>query len=276
MDGPHPVGEPVRLDIPAPDGIILGDMLRALLILAFGLVIIAALSAALRPSGGIETASIAANQPAGPSTKPHSLAPRKVAEQAGAMPRLAELRLDPDAEPPPGIVTRKVRDVTPAGVTAAPAATAPLTRVETPEAPKAAPQPRVERLFNPVVTTAGSIKTRGADIRLAGIDAPEFNARCGEGASAWPCGRMARAALRRFIRGRAIECDVPPEAGTMPDPATCKVAGENLSEWLVAQGWAKRSGEAYAGLEAAARKGKLGLWGVGRPDGYEDIAASSP
>lgn len=276
MDGAHPVGEPVKLDFSAPAAIIVGDMLRALLILAAATIVIAAVWAGYGPpSGGEPSVSLAADQPAGAGTKPGSLAPPKITPDA-AIPRLVASRLAPVEEPPPQTVARKVRDVTPAGVTAAPAAHAPLTRVEPPRAPEAPPQARVERLFNPVVTKAGAIKTRGVEIRLAGIDAPDFDARCGEGAAAWPCGREARAALRRFIRGQAIECELPPGVEAVPDPAACEVAGESLSEWLVAQGWAKRRGDSYAALETQARERQLGLWGGGRPGGYEDVAASSP
>ena len=128
------------------------------------------------------------------------------------------------------------------------------------------PKPRTERLYNPVVTAAGLIKARGRDIRLAGIAAPDFEVRCGEGTAAWPCGRMARAALRRFVRGRAIECIVPAGAAEIPDPAECRVAGgEDLAAWLVAQGWARANDATYEALEAKAREEKLGLWAEARP-----------
>ena len=77
---------------------------------------------------------------------------------------------------------------------------------------------------------------------------------------------MARAALRRFLRGRAIECIVPAGAAEVPDPAECRVAGgEDLAAWLVAQGWARANSAAYAALEAKAREEKLGLWAEARP-----------
>jgi endonuclease YncB( thermonuclease family) len=148
--------------------------------------------------------------------------------------------------------------------------------------PRPPSPPRVERLYNPVVIAAGKVRAGKRAIGLAGIDAPDFAERCGEGAAAWPCGRMARAALRRFVRGRALECEIPEGASEIPDPARCKVAGQNVSEWLVAQGWARSAGEAYAAAEDAARELKLGLWGDRRPDAQPAAAliagapASSP
>jgi endonuclease YncB( thermonuclease family) len=165
---------------------------------------------------------------------------------------------------------RQVRNVTPPEITAGPKVSGPLTRVQPPE-PE--PEARVERLFSPIVVAAGVLKVRGRDIRLAGIAAPDFDQRCGEAAAAWPCGRMARAALRRFIRGRAIECRVPPGVEDIPDPATCSVAGDDIARWLVARGWAKRDGDLYDEEEDAARDAKLGLWGKGRQLDQAEVAA---
>jgi endonuclease YncB( thermonuclease family) len=153
----------------------------------------------------------------------------------------------------------RIRDVTSEGITPGPAVRGPLVRVEPPTPPPPAaevapPKPRTERLFSAIVVAAGRIRAREQDIHLAGLVAPDFQARCGEGEAAWPCGRVARAALRRFVRGRAIECVVPPGAEAVPERADCSVAGTNLSEWLVAQGWARKDGDRYAALEERARE----------------------
>jgi endonuclease YncB( thermonuclease family) len=86
---------------------------------------------------------------------------------------------------------------------------------------------------------------------------------------------MARAALRRFVRGRAIECEVPAGAAEIPNPARCFVAGSDISEWLVAQGWAEAIDADLDEAEKAARQAKLGLFGDGRPGGQPaELAAS--
>jgi len=162
-----------------------------------------------------------------------------------------------EAEPAP---VRPVRDVTTAEITAVP------------EAPSA--EARIERIFNAVVESAGVIMSGDRAIQLAGIEAPGAEQTCG--ASEWPCGRMARAALRRLVRGRAVECEVPAGEEDVPDAAICSVAGENLSEWLVAQGWAESTGEAYAGIEIGAREDELGIWAAARPGVQEDLAESDP
>ncbi len=158
---------------------------------------------------------------------------------------------------------RAIRDVTPDTMTAGPRITGTLARVDPPAATAKA---RTERLFNPIVVAAGTLKLRDREIHLAGIDAPAFETACGEAAARWPCGRVARAALRSFIHGRAIECAIPEGADRIPDPAACMVGGEDISQWLVAQGWAKRHGDAFADAEKAAMQARLGLWGSQRPD----------
>jgi len=165
-----------------------------------------------------------------------------------------------------------IRDVTPDSMTAGPRVTGTLARVaQSPQEPR----DRTERLFNAIVLSAGVIKVREREIHLAGITAPAFDQMCGASGSKWPCGRLARAGLRSFLRGRAIECLMPAGADKIPDPATCTVGGDDMSEWLVAQGWAKRSGEPYEAAEKKARDAKLGLWSDKRPDGQSDEVAST-
>jgi endonuclease YncB( thermonuclease family) len=139
-----------------------------------------------------------------------------------------------------------IRNVTPENFTAAPPVSGPLVRVEPPKPENPAQPARRERLFNPVVVSAGAIKVGDDEIRLAGIAVTEPDKSCGEGASAWPCGRLARAALRSFIRGRAIECEIPAGADEVPSPARCLVAYDDDAK--------------------AARDEKLGLFAESRPD----------
>lgn len=243
-------------------------MLRAALIAVIGLGTLAAAYVTWAPDVPPRTAAPTAQS-----------APPRAAESAPT-PVLADLRpaVAPEAAPSGEIVERDVRDVTPSGMTAGPAVTGALVRIAPPPKPPE-PEPvlpaRMERLFRPMIPAAGIVVSRDRQIRLAGIEAPEADAMCGEGTRAWPCGRMARAALRRFVRARAVECEVPAGAADIPDPARCQVAGADLSEWLVAQGWATRAGDEYAEVETAARDGKRGLWGDGRPGAQPELAAAS-
>jgi endonuclease YncB( thermonuclease family) len=241
-------------------------MLRALMLALIG--------------GGAFVAVYAATAPE-PAPLPQT--PTKTAalpdlEQAPTMPVSFELRpsttdeLDTARES----VAIAIRDVTPTNMTSAPPSEEPPARAEQPaqEAAAAAPKAKLQRLFNPVVGTAGSVETKGRTILFAGIAAPEVDRRCGSEATAWPCGRMARAALRRFIRGRAVECEIPVGAEAIPDKARCFVAGEDISSWLVMQGWAESDGSTFDDAEKSAREAKMGLFGDGWPGGQPAALAS--
>jgi endonuclease YncB( thermonuclease family) len=216
--------------------------------------------------------------------RPPSLAQQyseAVAVETAAAPVLPAGELRPAASDPDervALAFQLVRDVTPPDVTAPPPASSPPTRISPSEsaAPQEAPQRSSERLYNPLIASAGAIVAGGRRINLAGVHPPTFAERCGEAAAAWPCGRMARAALRRFVRGRAIDCEIPAGEAAIPDPAVCRLGGQDLSEWLVAHGWAKNAG-GYFEAEQRASSEKLGLWADARPDAQAaDVAASSP
>ncbi len=167
--------------------------------------------------------------------------------------------------------TRTVRNVTPDILTAPPLMLSPLVRVAPIEEPvEDEPRPaRSERLALPVIETAGLLRAGAKTVRLAGIEAPAADALCGA-EKTWPCGRMAKAALQRFLRGRSIECAVSPDnapAGhaALPEETDCAVGGLDIARWLVAEGWAKPSGRFEAEGETARRGGK-GLWSETRPD----------
>ena len=134
----------------------------------------------------------------------------------------------------------------------------------------ATPLPReTRRYFKVRVRDAGTLEagllpTDTVLITLEGIDAREADETCKkkDGAS-WPCGAKARAALTRFIRTRAVTCTVPPGGETKDFAARCSVMGQDLSAWLVRQGWAtpqKGAEPELAKALDAAKSERLGLW----------------
>ncbi|MYZ50263.1 thermonuclease family protein [Rhizobiales bacterium L72] len=87
---------------------------------------------------------------------------------------------------------------------------------------------------------------------------------------------MARTALQRFIRGRAIECELPRHAEAKRAHETrCTVGGDDIALWLVEQGWAKPAGDRYAEAGEKARAERLGLWQEGAAPGAQ-MAGGSP
>ena len=173
----------------------------------------------------------------------------------------------------------QIRNVTPDILTAPPVMLSPLVRIApahepAPEKPRPA---RTERLDRPLVEAAGILKAGLKSVRLDGVNVPPVDAVCGS-EKTWPCGRMAKAALQRFLRGRSIECAVPADEESLPAETDCAVGGTDIARWLVAEGWAKPSGRFEAEGEMARRAGK-GLWSETRPDAprtAQAAPASSP
>ena len=134
----------------------------------------------------------------------------------------------------------------------------------------ATPLPReTKRYFKVRVRDAGTLEagllpTDTVLIRLEGIDAREADETCKkENGASWPCGAKARAALIRFIRSRAVTCTLPQGGETKDFAARCSVVGQDLSIWLVRQGWATPQNGAEPELAKAldaAKTERLGFW----------------
>lgn len=108
-----------------------------------------------------------------------------------------------------------------------------------------------------------SLEVNGAEIRLHGIDAPEYRQPCRLRGHHWPCGREAKQALASEIRGKRVVCEVRDRDSYGRFVATCSIAGRSLNAWMVGQGWAfayRRYSRAYIDEEAQARAARRGIW----------------
>jgi endonuclease YncB( thermonuclease family) len=133
----------------------------------------------------------------------------------------------------------------------------------------AAAPPKLKRYFKVTVRDAGTLEAgappdKAVVIRLDGIKAREAEASCTKAdGSDWPCGAEGRAALTLLIRSRAVTCALPPGGESREFTARCSVTNQDLSTWLVRQGWAMpQTGTEAALAEAlqAAKTEHLGLW----------------
>jgi endonuclease YncB( thermonuclease family) len=128
------------------------------------------------------------------------------------------------------------------------------------------------RVFNQVTVTPGAVDVidgdsfrRGQDeIRLNGIDAPEYHQSCrDEQGRAWECGKEAARALRNLVAHRSVEC-----TGLEADRygrlvSRCKVGDLVLNAEMVRLGWAvayTRHSLLYVREEDEARREKRGIW----------------
>jgi endonuclease YncB( thermonuclease family) len=117
-----------------------------------------------------------------------------------------------------------------------------------------------------VVVDGDSLRKGQTEIRLVGIDAPEYRQICNDvRGNSYACGKDSAAALRDLIASGDVSCESHSVDRYQRALSTCRVNTQNINRELVRQGWAV----AYApgGLsfdyvfdEAEARRLKRGLW----------------
>ncbi|MDY6981812.1 MAG: thermonuclease family protein [Pseudomonadota bacterium] len=133
-------------------------------------------------------------------------------------------------------------------------------------------QPRISGTAT--VRDGDTLDMDGLRIRLFGVDAPEYAQSCTrpDGAS-WPCGTAALDALANRIGKRRIECEQRDVDVYRRSVAVCRLDGEDLNAWLVAEGWAvayREFSEDYVDEEESARARRLNIWNgsVQMPEAY--------
>ncbi|MBB3388957.1 endonuclease YncB(thermonuclease family) [Rhizobium sp. BK275] len=135
---------------------------------------------------------------------------------------------------------------------AAPAETSPAT---------AAGKDSVE-LLRPTVENAGLLSFGKRRLQITGIIATPADKSCGSEGKQWPCGMMAKTALRLFLRNRAIDCDLPSDAWKDMASAACRLGQQDIGTWLVENGWAEaQPGSPLAAAGEKAKQAKEGIHG---------------
>ena len=112
---------------------------------------------------------------------------------------------------------------------------------------------------NAQVIDGDSLVVAGVEIRLYGIDAPEYRQPCFRRGRPWRCGIDATRALRAMIAGRPVACRSREEDRYGRTVATCSVEGRDLGAAMVAGGHAVAYGP-YQLEERAARNAGRGIW----------------
>ncbi len=120
-----------------------------------------------------------------------------------------------------------------------------------------------------------TLRIGSTTIRLAGIEAPEAEQRCGQGSKQWKCGAAAQTGLARVIGGQRISCTPDGTDGAGLTLAYCTAGNTDINGELVRKGhvFAEQSFFArYSSQEQEARAAKAGLWVGGgeaeRPSEY--------
>ncbi|WP_454848087.1 thermonuclease family protein [Rhizobium binxianense] len=144
----------------------------------------------------------------------------------------------------------------PAQVTATPPQPAdpPAAKAKRPETKK------TTELARPVVENAGLLSFGERRLQLAGLIPTPADRICGTGNERWPCGMLAKTALRLMLRNRTITCDLDDAEWTGTATTDCRIGEQDIGTWLAENGWA----EAAAGspLAAAAEKAKQDRQGL--------------
>ncbi len=114
------------------------------------------------------------------------------------------------------------------------------------------------------VVDADSLIINGRNIRLDGIDAPEWNQECRKKGEKWMAGQSATQALRIMLKDQSVTCFDTRQQSHHRVVARCWLNGVDLGKILVSNGWAfdspRHSKGYYAHDEAFAREKHLGIW----------------
>ncbi|WP_378944558.1 thermonuclease family protein [Mesorhizobium sp. ANAO-SY3R2] len=117
-------------------------------------------------------------------------------------------------------------------------------------------------LFQPVAAAAGVIESKGLSVAIAGVTPLDAGESCSFEDKEWNCGARARTAFRGLLRGRAVVCALPAEAGQGDVVARCRIGKQDVGEWLVSNGWARaEAGGPYEDVGNKAEAEKKGIFG---------------
>jgi endonuclease YncB( thermonuclease family) len=119
-----------------------------------------------------------------------------------------------------------------------------------------------------------SFKAGETEIRLHGIDAPEYRQTCidkqGKGQ---PCGKLARDALSSLIRTRTVKCTIVDRDRYGRQVSVCKDGTLEINREMVRLGWAiayRKHALNYVPAEREAKAARRGIWAweFERPEDY--------
>lgn len=102
------------------------------------------------------------------------------------------------------------------------------------------------------------------EIRLHGIDAPEYRQTCrADTGKNEACGKMARDALSQLIRNAKVSCRTLEQDRYGRQVSVCKVDNTDINREMVRLGWAiayRRHSHAYVSAEREAKTTRRGIW----------------
>ena len=114
------------------------------------------------------------------------------------------------------------------------------------------------------VIDGDSIVVNGVEMRLEGIDAPEYHQVCYDAdKKGYRCGIKARDYLLRLTAGKKVNCKKLSVDRYKRQVSVCYAGGRDLNREMVSAGWAvayDRYSDDYVGAEKEAKKQRRGIW----------------
>ena len=108
-----------------------------------------------------------------------------------------------------------------------------------------------------------SLRIGRDEIRLFGIDAPEWEQTCTRDGKSWPCGEAAAQELGRLVTGRELSCIAIDKDEHGRAVARCNLLGKDINAAMVESGHAiayRHYSTNYVAAEERAKAAKRGIW----------------
>jgi len=108
-----------------------------------------------------------------------------------------------------------------------------------------------------------SLMVGNREVRLFGIDAPEWSQTCKRGGRDWACGQEAANRLSKLVTGKRVLCLALGTDQHERTLAKCSVDGIEVNKVMVTSGYAiayRHYSFAYVSAEQTAKAYKRGLW----------------
>ena len=116
------------------------------------------------------------------------------------------------------------------------------------------------------VRDGDSFAIDGQEVRLWGIDAPEYHQICSKDGKSTPCGKYSRQRLENLMKNEQLQCERVDIDRYKRIVARCYIQGEDLAALMVRAGFAfdypRYSKGAYSKQQKAAKNELRGLWSM--------------
>ena len=108
-----------------------------------------------------------------------------------------------------------------------------------------------------------SLMVGDTEVRLFGIDAPEWDQSCKKGGQDWSCGRAAADSLARLATGKNVVCSSMGKDEHGRTLGRCMTGATDINRTMVALGYAtayRHYSSDYVSAEESAKVTKRGIW----------------